>query len=308
MRFILGIICLFAIATQSSAQRLNLNSLIHRNPDGFPPVDSATCESIREQGASLDYNGRYRDAYDTLRFYVEHCYSIEEVWREFGDISGACLGMTQDGDTVWARYRGWLKDVLYLDPDSNYYCADLREYALSFAHRDEFGNSPDFRTTLAIYQFLYDSSSCYGLRFEAQTILKQYHKIWRDSVKDTLKSPFDTTLPSLDQIGQTFLRGFSAGVAEGTEASSHSIGELRAEKNPFSGDAELAYTTNLPTVAKLEVYDALGHMLWTDGQGYLDPGEHHQRIPITGWGAGTFYARLTTLKGEVKTVKLVHEQ
>ncbi|MBS1904238.1 MAG: T9SS type A sorting domain-containing protein [Bacteroidetes bacterium] len=270
--------------------------------------DSGSCRILQQRGEQYLDASNFSLAYDTLRSFIEHCYFEKYAFGEFALITQSCAGMDQQGTKRWSAFRQWLKDVLHLNSDTSYFCSDLEEYAGTFCFLDENGAGNDYRTTIAILSYLADSLRCPYINNAIPGYWKHEVKHWKDTVTDSLKTPFDSTLPSLDQIGQTFLRGFNADVAAGPEGSKKALRSLQADRNPFGGNAEITYTTSLPCVAKMEVYDALGRQAWTEGQGYLDAGEHHLKISTTGWSPGTYYARLTTIKGEVLTTKLVFEK
>ncbi|HYM20528.1 MAG TPA: T9SS type A sorting domain-containing protein [Candidatus Kapabacteria bacterium] len=272
-------------------------------------ADTSNCLDLKNKVDEYDGAYLFQQEYDTGKYYIEHCYNVMQVWRRFGFVQSAGLGLEAKSDTIWAQARNWLKSVLYLDPDSNYYCADLANYAGTFAYRDELGHPANFKTTLAILKYLRDSSHCSGFKSDFTSILGEYHRIWQDTVTDSLKTPFDSTLPNIDQAGQSFLRGFAADVSNtiGT-ISNDPFDNLRATENPFKRELDLKFMVLRPTVAKIEVYDALGRQMYTDGQGYLEAGEHGAAINSSGWSSGTYYVRLVTLQGQVKTLKLVHQE
>ncbi|HET9135030.1 MAG TPA: T9SS type A sorting domain-containing protein, partial [Candidatus Kapabacteria bacterium] len=238
------------------------------------------------------------------RRYIETCYLEKDAPGEFLEITSAVQGMEAVGDTIWPEYRDWLRSVLYLNPDSTYFCADLAQYAGTFVP-----NWPkDYKSCLTILKYLADSSYCNYFHFYMTSIWESFQRYWQDTVKDATTTPFDSTLPNIDQIGQGWLRGLQRDVTSGAyDIYQNAITVFSAVKNPFTDELELHYTAIKPTVAKIEIYDALGRMLWTDGQGYLEPREHSVRIASKDWSSGAYYARIVTLQGEVKSVKLVKE-
>ena len=123
---------------------------------------------------------------------------------------------------------------------------------------------------------------------------------------DSLKTPFDSTIPIIDQINHGWLRGFKLGADnENLLFSKDSIGNLIAEQNPFTDELKLKYSLLKPTVTKVDIHDALGRKLLSDGQGYLEPGDHILKINSSSWPSGTYYARIATLQGEMKTLRLL---
>ncbi|HET9135808.1 MAG TPA: hypothetical protein VFO76_04160, partial [Candidatus Kapabacteria bacterium] len=112
------------------------------------------------KGVGYNSSFQYQKEYDTLKAYVEQCPLDKNSFRAFGSTTNASNGLYNNGDTIWAQYRDWLKKVLYNNPDSLYYCSDLLEYAGSFEFKDELGNTPNLKTALSIMRFLADSSHC----------------------------------------------------------------------------------------------------------------------------------------------------
>ncbi len=269
--------------------------------------DTLDCFDLWQRVLTLGDANQYSKEYDSAKFFIEHCYIEKYATFGFDLATDGAIGLDKQGITLWAAYREWLKKVLYLSPDSNYYCKDILQYAGTFEFKDENGKGPDFKTALAIMKYIIDSSYCGFLRNDMNAMLNHYHLDWKDTVRDSLKTPFDTNYTSIDSLGQGFLHGLPNSVAINKYTIVNSIVELTAEKNPFTSEAVIHYVTNLPTVAKLEVYDALGHMLWTNGQGYLEAGNHVASIDGSQWSSGTYYVRLVTLKGEIKTCKLIKE-
>jgi hypothetical protein len=279
-----------------------------------------TCSQFQDRAQSYLDDLHFRKGYDSLRAYIEKCPFDEFAPGSFGLVTNGAHGVFNEGDkTIWDSCRTWLKKVLYLNPDSGYYCADLREYAFTYAYGSPIGKAypGEYRTTLAILTYLADSSHCKYIKYDIlgdpasgspNGVLYNYRKHWQDTVKDSIKTPFDSTLPPLDSIGMGWLRGFQRAVKSSAYTTySNAIGELRAVKNPFTNELELELTTTKPTVAKLELYDALGRMLWSEPQGYLEPMSHRFKIAASEWSGGTYSARVTTLQGEVKTCKVVKE-
>jgi hypothetical protein len=269
-------------------------------------ADPQYCSDLWHKGLSYSSSFQFQKEYDTLKAYVEQCPLDPDAFRAFSGTTDAVNGLSNIGDTIWAQYRSWLKKVLYNNPERSYYCSDLMEYAVSFAHPDELGNTPDFKTVLSIFKYLGDSSDCQEMKYQLPEVWKAYHLYWKDTVTDSVKTPLDSTIPTIDEINHAWLRGFKAGINNGNLTSSKdALGNLIAEDNPFTDEVKLKYSLLKSVVTKVEIFDALGKRLWTDGQGYQEIGEHLLKINTTGWPSGTYYARLVTLQGELKTVKII---
>jgi hypothetical protein len=284
------------------------SSIIYSKPQSSSDPDPDVCSHLSSIGVDYGSIGQYQKEYDTLKAYIELCPLDKDAYHAFPSTTNAVNGLEQQGDTIWAKYRDWLRTVLYYNPDTVYYCSDLFEYAKAFMHQDELGNYANFKTGIAILKFIGDSANCYAYGLTIPDAWKADRRIWKDTVTDSLKTPFDTTLPNIDQINHGWLRGFKAGVDNGISSIvKDALGSLAAEENPFTDELKLKYSLLNSAVTKIEVFDALGTRLWSDGQGYQEVGEHLLKINTSGWSSGTYYARLMTLQGEVKTVKMVKE-
>ncbi len=279
-------------------------------------LSSFDCERLAERGDSYQHYGKYRWAYDSLKYYIEQCGMQEGAWSEFSSITIAATGLAGIGipgaDTVfvWKEYENWLKSVLNLNPDKQYFCSDVFEVARAFEFFSESSNtSPDWNAAVSISRFAEDSL-CPSWSSSFESLIKQarhiQHSLWQDTVQDSIKTPLDTTLKTLDQLGVGYLRQYSSGVAY-IPKTSNIIGKITASPNPFGDEVELQYSLNEGAATRIEVYDALGKLIWDNGQGYRALGKYSVKIPTKSWSSGTYYTRVLTVGGEVKTVKLIHE-
>ncbi|MBS1904774.1 MAG: T9SS type A sorting domain-containing protein [Bacteroidetes bacterium] len=92
-------------------------------------------------------------------------------------------------------------------------------------------------------------------------------------------------------------------------SSSGFLSSFTGSPNPFTKETELTYVLNRMTYVTVAIYDELGRMVWGDGKGRsLDAGTHTIDIDGASLPSGTLYARISTGFGEVKTVKLVHQE
>src|SRR5262249_10511635 len=131
---------------------------------------------------------------------------------------------------------------------------------------------------------------------------KQYSQ---DSVT-AVRSGYDPNhLPSLDSLGLGFLL-HQNGAPTKTNLSSIYVASFASSPNPFTKETTLDFTLNRMSYTQLSIYDELGRLVWGDGRGSsLEAGKHTVQIDASKWPTGTYYARISTGFGEVKTVKLV---
>jgi hypothetical protein len=273
-------------------------------------LSTDTNECVRLERVTRAYlTDNYPVAYDTGRYYLEHCSSLNAVWHEFTDMDFA----NQYRNTNALRYldyREWLKSVLYLNTvDSNWYCADAFSIITSFRAFIP-PNGYDANATLAVVTYLLSSGKC---PLWINDLTEDYVKIrayqrqhWIDtSLTDSNRYKLDTTLPSLHSLGLDILLGPQAHV-EGSFAS-FDIANLHTTQNPFTKETEIAFILGDRELMQLKVYDALGRMVYDNGFGnVLESGKQSFKINGKAWPTGTYYARISSIRGIVRTVKLEH--
>jgi hypothetical protein len=164
---------------------------------------------------------------------------------------------------------------------------------------------------LAVLKYLKETGRCtnWGIIKDYNNTynetLKYYHDYyWQDTVKDSTKTPFDTTLPTIDDLDLGILRGPNK--VFGAPAESR-IGLLFATRNPFTETLELAYHLDKSAMVRIDIYDLLGKAVHSEGQGYKQSGEYELSIQTNDWPSGSYFVRLSTPSGEVKTVKVIKE-
>jgi photosystem II stability/assembly factor-like uncharacterized protein len=77
--------------------------------------------------------------------------------------------------------------------------------------------------------------------------------------------------------------------------------------NPFIEALELHYRLDKSATVRIDIYDVLGRTIYSEGQGYKQEGENLLSIQTKEWASGSYYVRLSTPSGEVKTVKVIKE-
>ncbi|MDP4231709.1 MAG: T9SS type A sorting domain-containing protein [Bacteroidota bacterium] len=278
-------------------------------PTSINEIDTDLCVALYNKGSSYDQGMMYRQAYDTLRKYIELCAMQPKSWGEFLSIEGAL----DDMDTNRFRYvdaREWFKKVLYYNSDTNYYCADVDGILHTFQYFEGRGN--DQLGSLAVLQYIKDVHKCsswYYMRnydtLFANTI-NYVINMWRDTVKDSLKTPLDTTLPSIDELGLGILRGQSK--VDATKGlANDALRDLSLVENPFRTEAILRYRLNHGAMVRVDVYDALGRQMSGEGEGYKHAGAYQTSFDARSWPSGTYFIRVSTMGGEVQTIKAIKE-
>ncbi len=257
--------------------------------------------------------GAYRKGYDSLRYAMEHCPNFVIAPSFFHSIDGAVANMSND-TTRFIDYREWLKKVLYLNTqDWKYYCADVESIMFTMNYFPGRGN--DVNGSLAILKYVVESGKCMKEFFGSsdttsslwsRTRLIQYHN-WQDSVRDSIATPFDTTLPSLESLNLQILFGQDFVVHEHEVIDPSAISLLEASPNPCVNTTELHYRIRSTAALRLSVYDALGKEVYNDPIGFRPEGDYTLKLNTALWPSGSYFARLSSLVGGVVTVKIIRE-
>ncbi len=276
--------------------------------------------SVGEQLWGSIHPADKRKSYDTLKAMIESCAPLKDVpccgppRFAFGEIGSDVADM----DTInsrWLELRNWGMKVLYLSQDSLYYCSDvdLIGGTLNFylAIGGEKGRGIDVKGIIAIIDYLLKENRC---PFETQTLIDNRVYLrnnqvtyWRDSVTDSLKTPLDTSAISIDSIGFSILRGPQFGAVRPSGIrNGFGLSELKANRNPFKDETTLQTHIEDATVLKLEIIDLLGKSLYSEDKFFVR-GDIHWVVNGKSLPEGSFYARLSTHEGDVRTIKLIKE-
>lgn len=266
-----------------------------------------SCSHLRTWlGVNPTSTDEMKQQYDSLRAYVELCAASDNdfSYRTFSRTDNDVQGYDPTDTTRYDTYRDWLLSVLYLNTTNlSYYCNCVQSMAGTFGY----GKYHIPNASLAVLNYLITSAPCHDssqLTFYNQGV-KLRHRLWL--LGDTT-IPEDTILPPLDSIGLGILLHHS-GVSPTGLISEGSLTNAIGNPNPFTKETELNFSLNRMTYVTVEIFDPLGRMVWGDGKGRsLDAGAHTIRIDGSTLPTGTLYARISTGFGEVKTVKLVHQE
>jgi hypothetical protein len=266
------------------------------------------CQRLHDRVHQIPQVGEaFQELYDSTTYFIQHCPDFNGVWQDFQLATTGCLYRSLE-NSRFAGYREWLKKVLYANLDSLYYCADVKAILTTFQYfNNNRGN--DRNGELAVYKFLHDSNRCSALIPDRwQDIRDEQHDAWIDTVGDPTGKSIDTTLPSLEQLDLQILRGSQYAAVKNafTPSTQKKILYLKASENPFTDETMLQFGLSDKEYVKIEVYDVLGNMVYSDG-GLFTEGDGSLRIEGKGIPRGQLYARLSSMGGEVMTIKLVKE-
>ena len=86
------------------------------------------------------------------------------------------------------------------------------------------------------------------------------------------------------------------------------ITNLTASENPFDRETMISFTMGEYAYVSFQVFDVLGRVVLGDYKGSVEPpGEYSFTVDGTNLASGTYYARVTTLLGQTRMIKLVKE-
>jgi hypothetical protein len=272
-------------------------------------LDLTTCAQIREFGRVAGLAGQDRIAFDTLQFFIENCSNTPESFRAFVSIRGALQGLDEPWSKKGPEYRDWLKDVLFLNTsDSQFYCAGISTLFLTFQNHAD-NAIPDYNGVIAVFDYLTSTDRCPESNLNYWKDRKYFREVqysfWKDTVQDSVVTPFDTSAVTLESIGLDWIRGTSSVKAEGSTVTY--LGEISLTSNPFREQAEVVLEMLRDGHARVEVYDLLGRPLFDLGNyKRFAEGRHEIGLPVD-LPSGTLMLRVTTPSGEVKTIKIVKQ-
>jgi hypothetical protein len=177
--------------------------------DVIAQADQMSCFEWRDYGRSLKNQQKYQASYDTLKTFMEHCASESIAPSVFVTQTGNVVSLAEFDKSYWVDYREWLKKVLYYSSDSNYYCLDADAIIGTFQYFP--GRGYDINGSLAVAKYLFESGKCslYWDRYAKAwgPTREDQFKHWQDTVSNPESTPFDSTLPTLEDLGLGILRG-----------------------------------------------------------------------------------------------------
>jgi hypothetical protein len=270
-----------------------------------------SCIKILQLAGSLQQGEQFQTEYDTLVYYIENCTGIvssKQAAAAFGSLSVANQNKSDD-PLRYPEHLKWLKKVLYYDPDTIYWCEDVLNMLNTFQYFSEehSGFYGYIEGGITVSRFLADSAHCSKYHDAVYTMieggLQRLYQLWRDTVRDSIATPFNPQFPTLEELDLTILRGPQGSVSPAAEMR---IGMLTASPNPFGENLELRYELIKSAMVRIDVFDILGKTIYESPQGFKEKGEHQLTIP-TQWTPGTYYIRLSTPSGEIKSAKVIKE-
>jgi hypothetical protein len=313
-----------------ACQRANGQELFSTPANPLPlsilSADSSSCGTSFSEGYALQSQNVEPEGYDTLKAFMENCPLYPNSYQGFTMIGGAVASWGAGGTGRWPDFLTWLKQVLYLNTDTNWYCNDVDQMITA-----EQGNAP---AVMSICQYIIGSGKCPQF-FDAffaqvnQDAINTRHRSWLDSLyklyppqypnsgyqmnQDTLAHPFaDTAVPTLYQDSLEILMGPQfAGVQANSPSPITSQALLSALllENPMQDEIDVSYQMSRTALVTMELRDVLGRSVPIANAKYQleQPGSHQVAIPAPYLPQGIYYLRITTDVGDAITLKLVKE-
>jgi hypothetical protein len=271
-------------------------------------LTDTSCRQKFAVGVSDVYADDPEDADSVLAEFIETCYDTTDAWTAFTYMGGDGFS-GNSSPASYANFREWLKSVLWLGPMyPGWYCACTQDIFGSYVGFDDGAN---LNAALAIIRYLDSSGRCNFDGTDTQ-ILAERHMLWIDSVNsrhngDSIDFPMDTTLPTIDDLGLQILRGPPAGI-QNAPPSPTGIGALTASENPFDKETIISFQTGEYAYLSFQVFDVLGRVVQGGYKGAVQPpGAYNFTVDGTNLSSGVYYARITTLNGETRTIKIIKE-
>ncbi|HET6399884.1 MAG TPA: T9SS type A sorting domain-containing protein [Candidatus Kapabacteria bacterium] len=303
-------------------------------PQSITDLPDSTCGTLFGLGYELAGDPSAEPAgYDTLRLFIENCPMWEEAnganssVEAFNFIDGAVSAWSAGGAGRWPGFLAFLKQVLYLNPDTAWYCNDVGD----MLEAEQNGGAA---ANMATSKYILESGKCpefaadFANNYNVSS--KARHQAWLDSLRnifdstygsdyfwpdsigaDTMRHPFDSTIPSLWQDSLEILLGpqYANAVQPNSPITSQALLNATLLDNPMQDEIDISFEMGRTALITMELRDILGRtvpLTYANYQ-YESPGTHEARIPAPNLPPGTYYLRISTDVGDVITLKVVKE-
>lgn len=278
----------------------------HEQPLSIKPLDLDSCHIALNYAIFQGRNfGNMRLAYDTMQWYIRHCYKTADPSYAWGGYKG-----TWDQVVNTPAGRDSIFDfILYglgLRSDDGWFCLGVPLLQVGLGQPN---GIPDYRASRALDRFLMDNPRC-RWNYDADStdysmLLRAQWNYW----SDTSHAPelFDSTIPTLHEIGLDTLLAISAKAGVYYEKlGPQIILDARLVGNPTEGGGMLWLSIGREAYLHIGVYDVLGQQVEHAGyDGVFEQGAREVPLGMDHATPGTYYIRLTTANNEVRTIKLV---
>jgi hypothetical protein len=280
--------------------------------DGQKPqsiADDTSCLMKFTSAQSYTQSGKFQLAYTACRNFIESCYNEKDSWRAFGIMDNANSNRLPDTVGKNPEFREWLKKVLYFNTvDRNYYCEDVRAIISTYLGFDK-ADGADVNAAARLIHYFIDSTDCNSLDSILLETLRyrrgHQYELWQDTVKDPSATPYDTSMPSIDDLDLSIIRKGQYSVP--TYNAVETIHDVLATPNPFDNQLALEYSIDDNVVLNIEILDVLGREITRTDRKMYTKGRQRYTFNTATWKSGTYFAKISTSHGEVKMVKISKE-
>ncbi len=277
----------------------------HKNvsPQSMLDGNDTTCNHTLGMGYSLVTDGLYDQAYDSVCYYLSHCYAVADPNEAFGALSMAGAD-TVRSPTGRTSLKGFLLSVLPLRSDDAWFCACVVSFEGTF-----FEDANYDRKYLSLLKWLIDNPRCTAKRSAYAAAYDQARQDDYHSWQDTMHHPevYDSTLLTMDQMGLDTVLKIAASDGVHYEAlGSQIILDARVTTNPFPNATSVSLSIGREAYVYIDVFDLLGHKVTGSG-GVFEQGTRDVPLAMDAAPPGIYYVRITTANNEVRTLKITKE-
>jgi hypothetical protein len=192
--------------------------------------------------------------------------------------------------------------VLYYSSDTNYYCYDADAIITSFVYFP--GRGFDQNGALAVIKYLLESGKCPELN---DRFIKTWGptrddqiRLWQDTVTNPELTPFDSTLPTIEDLGLGILRGPQGAVGRDERVRL----EWLAVPNPFIDQVSVNLNAPHPGIVRIELFDVLGRSVQSRIEEYIPVGPTILSYPVSGLDPGSYLLRVEFDGWQVSTQRI----
>jgi hypothetical protein len=274
------------------------------------------CNYSYNLGNAWIQEGRFAQAYDTLRSFVERCPLNPYAPSAFGDMSGA---VQNGGDgpfsSCWLDFRTWLLSALPWNTSSvQYFCADVETIGGTFGSpSDTTWDRENYSTnsSLAVLQWLIQNPLCNNPDDQEEYVNTRgsQAQTWLDNYPNL--NGLDTTLPSMHDLGldSVLKYGLRLGVHSAPNVAAAVLLNAVVQPNPATDHTTLSLTIGREAYVRVEVIDLLGRVVpGISYEGTAERGTNTIPISTNQLATGSYYLHISATGGETKMVKFVKER
>ena len=252
-------------------------------------------------------NENYGPAYDTMQWYIRHCYpdaNAGQTWGAYNDSWGTVVQTQVGRDSIFS----FVLYALGLRSDDVWFCNGVPSLEVKYTSPS---GAPDYRAYRALYQYLKENPRC-AWNYQSDSVMYQgllnaQWNEWADTSRPG--SVFDSSLPTLQSLGlDTLLKINSQAGVTFSLPTPPIILSASLEGNPFDNSTSVYLSVGREAYITLQVFDLLGHQVAGAGYaGVFEQGTATVPINMTNAPPGAYYLRVSTANNETQTLKLTKE-